>query len=147
MAAAAPAQRPLQVLLVEDDPGDLAMVEDYFARAELPGQLHHADDGLAALRYLRGEDEHAGAPRPDLILLDLNMPRMDGRELLAILKGDESWKTIPVVVFTTSSAVEDVLTSYSQHANAFVTKAIDFDGFERSLAGIRRFFGDVATTP
>lgn len=146
MAATATAQRPLQVLLVEDDAGDLAMVEDVFTSHALPGHLHHADDGLAALRFLRGQDEHADAPRPDLILLDLNMPRMDGRELLSIIKSDESaWRSIPVVVFTTSAAVEDITASYAQHANAFVTKAIDFDGFQRSLTEIHRFFGEVAT--
>jgi two-component system response regulator len=145
---AAPTQRDFHVLLVEDDAGDLAMVEDFFATHELPGALHHADDGVTALRFLRGEEEHAGAPRPDLILLDLNMPRMDGRQLLSIIKDDDSeWRTIPVVVFTTSSATEDITASYSQHANAFVTKALDFDGFQRSLREIHRFFGEVATTP
>ncbi len=148
MAAAALAQRPLHVLLVEDDAGDLAMVEDFFDTHDVPGRLHHADDGLAALRFLRGQDEHSGAPRPDLILLDLNMPRMDGRELLSILKDDDSdWRTIPVVVFTTSSAEEDVTASYSHHANAFVTKAMDFDGFQSSLAEIHRFFGETAAIP
>jgi CheY-like chemotaxis protein len=124
------------------------MVKDFFDTHAVPGQLHHADDGLAALRFLRGQDEHADAPRPDLILLDLNMPRMDGRELLGILKDDDSaWRTIPVVVFTTSSAEEDVLSSYAQHANAFVTKALDFDGFQRSLSEIHRFFGEIARIP
>jgi CheY-like chemotaxis protein len=145
--APAIAQRALHVLLVEDDAGDLAMVEDFFDTNAAAGQLHHADDGVNALRFLRAEDEHAGAPRPDLILLDLNMPRMDGRQLLSILKDDDStFKTIPVVVFTTSSATEDVVASYAQHANAFVTKALDFDGFQRSLTEIHKFFGEVAVT-
>jgi len=148
MAAAALAPRPLHVLLVEDDAGDVAMVEDVFDTNGLPGLLHHADDGLAALRFLRAQDEHAGAPTPDLILLDLNMPRMDGRELLSILKDEASaWKTIPVVVFSTSAAVEDVAASYAKHANAYVTKSLDFDGFQRSITEIHRFFGEIATTP
>ncbi len=146
--AAALAQREFQVLLVEDDAGDLAMVEDFFDTHALPCRLHHADDGVSALRFLRGQEEFADAPRPDLILLDLNMPRMDGRELLSILKDDDSdWKTIPVVVFTTSSATEDITASYSHHANAFVTKALDFDGFQHALAEIHKFFGEVASPP
>jgi CheY-like chemotaxis protein len=143
---AAVAASTLDVLLVEDDEGDLAMVQEYFESQRLPGRLHHASDGIAALSFLRGEGELAGAPRPDLILLDLNMPRMDGRELLGILKAEDSvWKTIPVIVFTTSSAAEDVGRSYAQHANAFVTKAIDYDGFHGALAKIHEFFGEIAT--
>jgi len=142
------ALRSLHVLLVEDDAGDVAMVEEVFASNGLAGMLHHADDGLAALRFLRAEDEHAGAPTPDLILLDLNMPRMDGRELLSILKDEASeWKTIPVVVFSTSAALEDVVASYANHANAYVTKSLDFDGFQRSITEIHRFFGEIASVP
>jgi CheY-like chemotaxis protein len=146
MAAAALTAPPLTVLLTEDDDADFALVEEYFEEHRLPGELHRVPDGLAALEYLRREGTHRNAPRPDLILLDLNMPRMDGRELLQVIKADDSpWKRIPVIVFTTSSAGEDIARSYDAHANAYVTKAIDYDEFQEALAKIHEFFGSVAS--
>jgi two-component system response regulator len=145
MAAAALSATELTVLLVEDDDADAALVEDYFDENSLPGHLLRAPDGLAALEFLRREGGYHDAPRPDLILLDLNMPRMDGRELLGRIKAPDSpWKSIPVIVFTTSSAAEDVAHSYRGYANAFVTKAIAYDDFTAALAKIHEFFGEVA---
>jgi CheY-like chemotaxis protein len=146
MAAAALSAPPLTVLLIEDDDADVALVEEYFEEHRLPGQLHRVPDGIAGLEYLRREGEHRHAPRPDLILLDLNMPRMDGRELLTVIKAEDSrWKRIPVIVFTTSSAGEDIARSYSAHANAYVTKSIDYDDFQQALSKIHEFFGSVAS--
>jgi CheY-like chemotaxis protein len=146
MAAAALAAPTLTVLLVEDDDADVALVEDYFEQHVLPGTLRRVIDGVEALQYLRAEGPFVGVPRPEIILLDLNMPRMDGRELLHVIKASDSvWKSIPVIVFTTSSAREDITRSYRAHANAFVTKAIGYDDFQQALAKIHEFFGDVAS--
>jgi CheY-like chemotaxis protein len=146
MAAAALAAPPLTVLLVEDDDADVALVEEYFDEHALPGQLHRVPDGVEALQFLRRDDGYDDAPRPDLILLDLNMPRMDGRELLQVVKAvDSPWRRIPVIVFTTSSAAEDIARSYNAYANAFVTKAIDYNAFQEALAKIHEFFGSVAS--
>lgn len=144
MTAPAP---PLQVLLVEDDPADATLVEDAFAAQRLPSRLHHVSDGVEALAFLRHQEPYADAPRPDLVLLDLNMPRLDGREVLAEVKQDDALKAIPVVVFTTSSLDADVLTSYGAHANAYIPKPIDLDEFERAIAEVRSFYGEVATLP
>jgi CheY-like chemotaxis protein len=129
---------PLQVLVVDDDAGDAALV---------PTIVHRVEDGADALAFLRREDGYAGAPRPDLILLDLNMPRVDGRRALAEIKTDPQLKAIPVVVFSASATPEDVLRSYAAHANAFVAKPGDLEEFERVLAEIRAFFGHTATLP
>jgi two-component system response regulator len=146
MAASAVAAPSLTVLLVEDDEADVALVEDYFDQHSLPGTLQRVTDGVEALQYLRGEEPFAGSPQPDIILLDLNMPRMDGRELLNIIKASGSrWTSIPVIVFTTSSASEDISRSYHAHANAFVIKAIGYDDFQQALSKIHDFFGNVAS--
>jgi two-component system response regulator len=146
MAAAALAAPPLNVLLVEDDDADVALVEEYFDEQALPGELHRVQDGIVALQFLRREAGFLDAPRPDLILLDLNMPRMDGRELLEVIKAaDSPWKSIPVIVFTTSSAAEDIARSYRAYANAFVTKAIDYNDFQGALTKIHEFYGSVAS--
>jgi CheY-like chemotaxis protein len=143
--AAALATAPLSVLLVEDDDGDAALVEDFFDHHVLPGDLHRVSDGVEALQYLGREGRFAGESTPDLILLDVNMPRMNGRDLLRILKAPDSpWLTIPVIMLTTSSSQEDIVGSYRDHANAYVTKAIDYDAFRASLAEIHAFFGQVA---
>ena len=114
---------PVQVLLVEDGPGDVALISDAFAGHRLPSMLHIAADGDEALEFLRRGDVHADAVRLDLILLDLNMPRMDGRELLTVVKADADLRTIPVVVFTTTTTTtEDVTSSYQAYANAYVTQ-------------------------
>lgn len=139
--------RPLQVLVVDDDPGDVALVESAFADQLVPTELHHVEDGAEALAFLRRADGYAAAPRPDLILLDLNMPRMDGRQTLAEVKTDPELRAIPVVVFTTSATPDDVLDSYAAHANAYVPKPIELDEFERVLAEIRAFFGRTVRLP
>ncbi|MCE0536530.1 response regulator [Kineosporia rhizophila] len=133
------------VLLVEDDPGDVLMITEALERASTPPDLHVAGDGQAALEFLRREGPHAGAPRPDLIVLDLNMPRLDGREALTAIKSEERLRAIPVVVFTTSDAESDVLASYHRHASAFVTKPLDLDKLEAVVDQINHFYTDVST--
>lgn len=137
----------LQVLVVEDDLGDVALLKSAFAEHLVHTALHHVPDGAEALAFLHREDPYADAPRPDLILLDLNMPRLDGREVLALIKADEDLKSIPVVVLTTSATPADVHASYSAHANAYVTKPIDLDEFDRAIAAIRDFFGHTVKLP
>ncbi len=139
--------RPLCVLLVEDDAADVALMENAFADHPVTSDLHHVPDGAEALAFLRRDAAYADAPRPDLILLDLNMPRVDGRQVLGHIKADDNLKGIPVVVFTTSSTDSDVISSYGAHANAYVTKPIDLEEFERALAEIREFWGHTATLP
>jgi CheY-like chemotaxis protein len=138
--------RVINVLLVEDDPGDVLMTREAFEEY-LNNRLDVVSDGSEALAYLRREGEYADAPRPDLILLDLNLPRRDGREVLAEVKADESLRHIPVIVLTTSQADEDVLRSYQLHANAYVTKPVDFDGFIEAIRQIDHFFVTVVQLP
>ncbi len=138
--------RIINVLLVEDDPGDVLMTREAFEEY-LNNRLDVVSDGGEALSYLRREGEYADAPRPDLILLDLNLPRRDGREVLAEVKADESLRHIPVIVLTTSQADEDVLRSYQLHANAYVTKPVDFDGFIEAIRQIDHFFVTVVQLP
>ena len=137
----------LQVLLVEDDLADVALMESAFADHVVATELHHVADGADALDFLRRVGAYTDAPRPDLILLDLNMPRIDGRQVLAAVKADEDLKTIPVVVFTTSATPADIGSSYEAHANAYVTKPINLADFERVLAEIRNFYGHTVTLP
>jgi two-component system response regulator len=135
------------VLLVEDDHGDVLMTREAFEDYKVRNDLHVVQDGVEAMRFLRGEGEHAGAPRPDLVLLDLNLPRMDGREVLQEIKSDEALASIPVVVLTTSEAEEDVLRSYTLHANAYVTKPVDFERFISVVRQIDDFFVSVVRLP
>ena len=137
----------IDVLLVEDDPGDVLMTQEAFEHHKLRNQLHVVADGVEALAFLRGEGEYADAPRPGLILLDLNLPRMDGREVLAAVKSDDRLRAIPVVVLTTSEAEEDVLRSYQLHANAYVTKPVDFERFVSVVQQIDDFFVSVVRLP
>ena len=139
--------RPIAVLLVEDDPGDTLMIREALETHAPATDLATVGDGVDAMRYLRGEDEFAGSRRPDLVLLDLNMPRKDGREVLAEVKADESLRSIPVVVLTTSDSVADISRSYQLHANAYVTKPSDLDDFIAVVACIERFFGQVVQLP
>ncbi|CAJ59327.1 MULTISPECIES: response regulator [Frankia] len=138
---------PVEVLLVEDDPGDVLMTREAFEDHKLRNHLNVVSDGVEALAYLRGEGEYAGSPRPDLILLDLNLPRRDGREVLREVKADERLRRIPVVVLTTSEAEEDVLRSYDLHANAYITKPVDFERFVAVVRHIDDFFVTVARLP
>ena len=138
---------PIDVLLVEDDPGDTLMIREAFEDNKVRNTLACVTDGVEALQFLRREGQHAAAPQPDLVLLDLNLPRKDGREVLAEVKGDETLRQIPVVVLTTSKAEEDVLRSYKLHANAYVTKPVDFDRFIEVVRQIDEFFVTVVKLP
>lgn len=138
--------RIVNVLLVEDDPGDVLMTREAFDEY-LHNRLDVVTDGAAALSYLRREGHYAGSPRPDLILLDLNLPRRDGREVLQEVKDDPDLRHIPVIVLTTSQAEEDVLRSYQLHANAYVTKPVDFDSFVEAIKQIDHFFVSVVQLP
>ena len=139
--------RPIEVLLVEDDPGDVLMTREALEENKVANHLAVVSDGATAMLYLRKEGEYADAPTPDLVLLDLNLPRMDGREVLAAMKSDETLRRIPVVVLTTSEAEEDVLRSYSLHANAYVTKPVDFERFIDVVRQIDEFFLTVVRLP
>ena len=130
----------VHVLLVEDDPGDVLMTREAFEHHKLRNVLHVVTDGEQALHFLRRTGEHADAPRPGLILLDLNLPRVDGLEVLAEIKADPVLKIIPVVILTTSQAHEDVLRSYALHANAYVSKPVDFERFMEAIRQIDSFF-------
>ena len=138
---------PIHILLVEDDPGDVLMTREALEESKVVNDLSVAGDGEEALRFLRREGEFAAAPRPDLVLLDLNLPRVDGREVLERIKADETLRRIPVVVLTTSQAEEDVLRSYDLHANAYVTKPVDFEQFVRAVRAIDDFFISVVRLP
>lgn len=139
--------KAIDVLLVEDDPGDVLMTREAFKDNKLANRLSVVPDGIDAMAYLRKEDQYAGSPTPDLVLLDLNLPRMDGREVLAAMKSDPELRRIPVVVLTTSEAEEDVLRSYSLHANAYVTKPVDFHRFIEVVRQIDDFFVSVVRLP
>jgi CheY-like chemotaxis protein len=139
--------RQIEVLLVEDDPGDVLMTKEAFEDYRLSNMLHVVTDGVEAMEFLRRQGEHTDAPRPDLVLLDLNLPRMDGREVLQAIKSDPELASIPVVILTTSEAEEDVLRSYSLHANAYVTKPVDFERFIQVVRQIDEFFVTVVRLP
>jgi CheY-like chemotaxis protein len=138
---------PIDILLVEDDPGDVLMTREAFEHHKIRNALHVASDGVDALRFLRREGPFADAPRPGLILLDLNLPRKDGREVLGEIKQDPVLRTIPVVVLTTSEAEEDILRSYDLHANAYVTKPVDFEKFVEVVRQIDDFWVTVVQLP
>lgn len=137
----------VDVLLVEDDDGDVLMTREAFEHHKIRNKLHVVQDGEEALQFLHREGPYANAPRPGLILLDLNLPRRDGREVLAELKADPELRVIPVVVLTTSEAEEDILRSYSLHANAYVSKPVDFDRFIDVIRQIDDFFVTVVKLP
>jgi CheY-like chemotaxis protein len=140
-------ERQIEVLLVEDDPGDVMMTREAFQDYKLRNELHVVSDGSEAMAFLRQEGEYAGRPRPDLVLLDLNLPRMDGRQVLEAIKSDPELASIPVVVLTTSENEDDVLRSYSLHANAYVTKPVDFQRFIEVVRQIDDFFVTVVRLP
>jgi len=137
----------IQVLLVEDDPGDVLMTREAFEDNKVANQLHVVSDGAEAMDFLQKKGEYTQAPTPDLVLLDLNLPRMDGREVLAAVKADDELRQIPIVVLTTSEAEEDVLRSYALHANAYVTKPVDFERFIEVVRKIDDFFVSVVRLP
>jgi CheY-like chemotaxis protein len=140
--------QPIEVLLVEDDPGDVQLTKEAFEEHKVRNRLTVVSDGVDALAYLRRDPTvYPDAVRPDLILLDLNLPRRDGREVLEEIKGDEDLRRIPVVVLTTSAADEDIVRSYNLHANAYVTKPVDFDRFIAVVRQIDEFFVSVVRLP
>ena len=140
-------QMPIEVLLVEDDPGDVLMIREAFDDHERNRSLTVVADGEHASDLLHRRGEYAQATMPDLVLLDLNLPRKDGREVLAEIKSDPAFRSIPVVVLTTSKAEEDILRSYDLHANAYVTKPVDFNRFIEVVRQIDEFFVTVVKLP
>jgi len=137
----------IQVLLVEDSPGDVRLTEEAFGDANPSIKLHVAADGVEAMAFLRHEKPHLDSPRPDLILLDLNLPKMDGREVLAHIKEDSSLKTIPTVILTTSDAEADIVKSYELQANCYLTKPVQLDAFESLVKSINDFWLTKAKLP
>jgi len=139
--------RPVEILLAEDNPGDVKLTEKALEQGKVLNNLHVVNDGVEAMAYLRQEGEYDSAPRPDLLLLDLNMPRKDGQEVLRDIKADENLRRIPVVVLTSSEAEEDIIDSYDLHANAYLTKPVDFDGFVDIVSSIEEFWLSVVKRP
>ncbi|GAA2699308.1 response regulator [Micromonospora olivasterospora] len=138
---------PVRILVVDDDPGDVLMIEEALADSDIDKVIDVVGDGQEAMEFLRRRGRHTDAQRPDVILLDLNMPRMDGRQVLGEVKQDEELRTIPIVVLTTSNADTDVVGSYTLQANAYVTKPIDLDDFNDVVRRIDEFFGRVVVLP
>ena len=141
-------QRPtIEVLLVEDSPGDVRLTQEALKDAKVQINLHVARDGIEAMAFLKREGENANAPRPDLILLDLNLPKKDGREVLQEIKENPAFKSIPVVILTTSAAEADILRSYMLHANCYITKPVDLEGFLTVVKAIDSFWFSVVKLP
>jgi two-component system, chemotaxis family, response regulator Rcp1 len=138
---------PINILLVEDNPGDVRLTVEALREGKVHNHLSVAQDGVEALRFLRREGKHADAPRPDVVLLDLNLPRKDGREVLAEIKSDEDLRRIPVVILTTSKAEEDILRSYALHANCYVTKPVDLEQFITVVRSIEEFWFSIVRLP
>lgn len=141
------AVHPIEILLVEDNPGDARLAREAFQDGKVRNTLHWVDNGEEAMDFLRKEGKHARVPRPDLILLDLNLPRKDGREVLAEIKGDADLKRIPVVILTVSKEEEDVMKTYNLHANCFITKPIDLNQFIKVVRSIEDFWLTVVKLP
>ena len=141
------AGKVIEVLLVEDNPGEVRLTAEALKEAKLLNRLSVVGDGVEALAFLRQEGQYASAPRPDLILLDLNMPRKDGREVLAEIKADDNLKRIPVVILTVSQAEEDILKSYDLHANCYITKPVGFEQFMQVVKTIEQFWLSIVKLP
>ena len=139
--------KPIEILLVEDSPADVIITQEAFREARLLNEIHVVEDGVQAMEFMRRQGNYASAPRPDLILLDLNLPRKSGREVLAEIKNDPQLKSIPVVVLTTSSADEDILKAYDLHANCYVVKPVGFENFLKAVQSIRNFWFSVVSLP
>ncbi|MFY9804527.1 MAG: response regulator [Candidatus Acidiferrales bacterium] len=139
--------KPIEVLLVEDSPGDVRLTQEAFREANQSIRLHVASDGVEAMAYLRRGGIYADAPRPDIILLDLNLPKMDGREVLAHIKDDEDLKTIPIVILTTSEAEVDIVKSYQLQANCCLSKPVQLDEFESLVKSINSFWLTAVSLP
>lgn len=139
--------RPIQILLVEDSPSDAKLTISALKLAKVANELHHVEDGVQAMEFLRRQGKYEKVPRPDLILLDLNLPRKDGREVLKEMKEDPKYTNIPVIVLTTSNAEQDVLRSYQLHCNCYVTKPVNFDRFLECVQSIEHFWLSVVVLP
>jgi len=139
--------KPVEILLVEDEPGDAYLTSEALKAAKILNRVHLVEDGVEAMAFLHNEGAYADAPRPDLILLDLNLPRKDGRQVLAEIKNDPCLTAIPVVVLTTSSADEDVLRSYSLHANCYITKPVDLEQFMEVIQATQDFWLTIVRLP
>ena len=139
--------RPIEVLLVEDNPGDVRLTRETFTESGARANLHVVGDGVEALAFLRRQGPYSQAPRPSIILLDLNLPRKDGREVLAEIKADHDLRRIPVVVLTTSQAERDILKSYDLHANSYITKPVDLDEFLAVIGAIENFWLTIVSLP
>jgi len=139
--------RPIDILLVEDNPGDACLAREAMVESKIKNELHHVTDGEQALAYLRKQGAYAQAPRPDLILLDLNLPLKDGREVLAELKNDVQFKRIPIVVLTVSSDDIDILKAYNLHANCFISKPLDLEQFMTIVRTIESFWLTIVSLP
>jgi two-component system response regulator len=139
--------RAIEILMVEDSPSDALISREALEYAKVLNRLHVVEDGVRAIAFLRREGSYAQAPRPDLILLDLNLPKKDGREVLAEVKADDQLKTIPVVVLTTSRAEEDILRAYGLHANCYITKPVDFVRFAEVVRAIEHFWFTIVSLP
>lgn len=138
---------PITILLVEDNPADARLVKEAMKEVKINNALYHVPDGVEAMAFLRKQGEYAKVPRPDVILLDLNMPRKDGRQTLKEIKEDPELQRIPVVVLTVSDAEEDIIKSYNLHANCFVTKPLDLDEFSKVVKGIENFWFEIVKLP
>ena len=139
--------KPVQMLLVEDNPGDVRLMKETIQDAKIVVNLHTVGDGVEAMAFLRHEGKYTSAPRPDLILLDLNLPKKDGREVLAEIKQDPDLKRIPVVILTISNAEEDILKTYNLYANAYVTKPLNLEQFAKITKAIKDFWFTVVKLP
>ena len=137
----------IEILLVEDNPGDVRLTREALKEAKIRNRLSVAGDGVEAMAFLRREGVYSTAPRPDIVLLDLNLPRKDGRQVLADVKADPELRRIPVVILTTSKAEEDILKTYDLHANCFITKPVDFDQFVKVVQSIEHFWLSIVTLP
>jgi chemotaxis family two-component system response regulator Rcp1 len=139
--------KPIDILLVEDNPGDVRLTQEAFKDAKVKNQLYIAKDGIEAMAFLHQEGKYKDDPRPDLILLDLNLPKKDGREVLEEIKNDETLRRIPVVILTTSKADEDILRTYDLHANCYISKPVDLDEFMTVIRSIENFWLTVVKLP
>jgi CheY-like chemotaxis protein len=139
--------KPVEILLVEDNKGDVGLIEEVFEEAKIRNRFHTAEDGEEAMLYLRGKEKFSDSRRPDLILLDLNLPKKNGHEVLREVKEDINLKNIPVVILTSSSAEMDITRAYGLHANAYITKPLDFDQFMKVVGSIENFWLEVVKLP
>lgn len=139
--------KPIEILLAEDNPGDVKLTEKALEHGDILNNLHVVENGIEAMKFLKREGEYADAPMPDLLLLDLNMPKKDGRQVLEDMNTDPELRRIPVVVLTSSDAEEDVVRSYELSANAYLTKPVDFEGFVEIVNGLENFWFEVVKMP